>query len=427
MLRKTSLMKRSATLVLLVFGVLLGAAWAQTESVLYNFCAQGQLRRRGRSRSRAGLRPEGEPVWDDLQRRGLRRMLPTHVASYSSSLQRARRRSSTASVRRPTAPMGKIPLRGWSSTRRETSMGRPLAAAAHGVGVVFKLTPEGKETVLYSFCAQDNCPDGDDPSAGLVLDQKGNLYGTTPVRRGPWSRGVVFKLTPKGKETVLYSFCAQNNCADGAHPMAGLVFDQKGNLYGTTYEGGSTKRLLLRMRRRIQAHSKRQGNSPLQLLCAEQLRRRGESRSRAGLRPEGKPVWDDRGADPLQSRRRRIQAHSERQGDSPLQLLCADQLRRRGSARCRADLRQEGKPVWNDGRTAGAVPYGSASYSSSLPKARRQSSTASVRSGYNCADGAFPQQGWSSTRRETCMGQPSTAGPPAVLRTGCGIVFKLTP
>ena len=75
------------------------------------------------------------------------------------------------------------------------------------------------------------------PMAGLVFDQKGNLYGTTQSRRGLQQSdgcGVVFKLTPEGKETVLYSFCAQSNCTDGANPYAGLVFDQKGNLYGTT-------------------------------------------------------------------------------------------------------------------------------------------------------------------------------------------------
>jgi uncharacterized repeat protein (TIGR03803 family) len=112
-------------------------------------------------------------------------------------------------------------------------------------GVVFKLTPKGKETILYSFCAQTNCTDGSNPVAGLVFDQRGNLYGTTRfggAYDGCYSGvgcGLVFKLTPKGKETVLYSFCAQTNCTDGAIPYAGLVFDRKGNLYGTTQYGGA--------------------------------------------------------------------------------------------------------------------------------------------------------------------------------------------
>jgi uncharacterized repeat protein (TIGR03803 family) len=116
--------------------------------------------------------------------------------------------------------------------------GNGLCYPYNGCGVVFKLTPKGKETVLYTFCPQTNCPDGANPYAGLVFDQKGNLYGTT-VSGGTPGSGVVFRLTPKGRETVLYSFCAQTNCTDGANPYAGLVLDQKGNLYGTTRFGGA--------------------------------------------------------------------------------------------------------------------------------------------------------------------------------------------
>ena len=115
-----------------------------------------------------------------------------------------------------------------------------------GCGVVFKITPEGKETVLYAFCSQDNCADGASPYGGLVVDNSGNLYGTTNIG-GALNEcfgfydgcGVVFKITPEGKETVLHSFCSQSGCTDGALPYAGLVFDQKGNLYGTTYFGGA--------------------------------------------------------------------------------------------------------------------------------------------------------------------------------------------
>ena len=73
------------------------------------------------------------------------------------------------------------------------------------------------------------------------------MYGTT-YSGGAYSGcgggfgpqcGAVFKLSPKGKETVLYSFCAEANCADGSNPGAWLIADKKGNLYGTTYEGGN--------------------------------------------------------------------------------------------------------------------------------------------------------------------------------------------
>jgi uncharacterized repeat protein (TIGR03803 family) len=108
-----------------------------------------------------------------------------------------------------------------------------------GNGVVFKLTPNGRETVLYNFCTQNHCPDGSFPAAGLVFDQKGNLYGTTANGGDDYNEGTAFKLTPKGLETVLHTFCVSYNCPDGAQPDAGLVFDQNGNLYGTTNDGGA--------------------------------------------------------------------------------------------------------------------------------------------------------------------------------------------
>jgi uncharacterized repeat protein (TIGR03803 family) len=122
-----------------------------------------------------------------------------------------------------------------------------MTACGTGCGVVFKVSPEGAETVLYNFCAQTNCVDGSVPYAGLVLDQAGNLYGTANYGGAYYACniyynygcGVVFKLNPEGEETVLYNFCAQTNCVDGAYPEAGLIFDKNGNLYSTTVEGGA--------------------------------------------------------------------------------------------------------------------------------------------------------------------------------------------
>jgi uncharacterized repeat protein (TIGR03803 family) len=111
-------------------------------------------------------------------------------------------------------------------------------------GVVFKLTPGTTgwtETVLYSFCTPASCADGAYPTGGLIMDAAGNLYGTTVGGGGGNNGGVVFRLTPGNMgwtETVLYSFCSQSNCADGAFP-SGLVMDGEGNLYGTTGYGGS--------------------------------------------------------------------------------------------------------------------------------------------------------------------------------------------
>jgi uncharacterized repeat protein (TIGR03803 family) len=111
----------------------------------------------------------------------------------------------------------------------------------HGDGVVFSLNAAGKETVLYSFGAAAN--DGMNPYATLVMDSAGNLFGTTRAggtyasggaRRG----GTVFKLSPAGTETILYSFGAAG-ASDGSSPQAPLLVDGAGNLYGTTAGGGA--------------------------------------------------------------------------------------------------------------------------------------------------------------------------------------------
>jgi len=110
-----------------------------------------------------------------------------------------------------------------------------------GCGTVFALDRKtGIETVLYVFCSQQNCTDGAEPFAGLI-DVKGILYGTTRSGgAGDW--GTVFELDPNTDvEAVLYSFCSQQKCADGSEPFAGLI-DEKDLLYGTTYLGGADRR-----------------------------------------------------------------------------------------------------------------------------------------------------------------------------------------
>ncbi|MGH6876479.1 MAG: choice-of-anchor tandem repeat GloVer-containing protein, partial [Rhizomicrobium sp.] len=115
--------------------------------------------------------------------------------------------------------------------------------AYDGCGTVFSLDPAtGAETVLYSFCSQQNCTDGEDPGASLI-DVGGKLYGTT-VHGGrddcfeSNGCGTVFSLDlATGAETVPYSFCSQQNCTDGEYPEASLI-DVGGKLYGTTGDGG---------------------------------------------------------------------------------------------------------------------------------------------------------------------------------------------
>jgi uncharacterized repeat protein (TIGR03803 family) len=112
-----------------------------------------------------------------------------------------------------------------------------------GYGTVFKTTPSGALTTLYSFCSQPSCTDGKEPTAGLVQDASGNLYGTTQYGGANLSCymgcGTVFKITTAGTLTTLYNFCPGGGyCTDGNQPEAALVQATDGNFYGTTYNGG---------------------------------------------------------------------------------------------------------------------------------------------------------------------------------------------
>jgi uncharacterized repeat protein (TIGR03803 family) len=119
--------------------------------------------------------------------------------------------------------------------------GTATAGGAANAGTVYKVTPAGVQTLLYSFTGG---ADGNYPSAGVIGDSQGNLYGTTQLGGLPLANcfgsgcfgGVVFKLDASGKETVLHSFTGG---ADGGTPLSGLVRDSAGNLYGTTFSGGA--------------------------------------------------------------------------------------------------------------------------------------------------------------------------------------------
>ncbi len=111
-----------------------------------------------------------------------------------------------------------------------------------GCGIVFELSPGVSgwtETILYVFTGSS---DGGSPIGGLVMDKSGNLYGTTALAGGDAFCGTVFELSPAAgggwTESTLYQFKggAEN---DGCSPQATLTLDAKGNLYGTTYAGGS--------------------------------------------------------------------------------------------------------------------------------------------------------------------------------------------
>jgi uncharacterized repeat protein (TIGR03803 family) len=118
-----------------------------------------------------------------------------------------------------------------------------------GCGTVFELTPKKgggwTQKVLYSFLGW-KAGDGQYPSAGLILDSAGNLYGTTQ-QGGVYglAGGIVFELTPGANgqwtETILHSFTNIGDPGgDGYQPWAGVIFDAAGNLYGTTVAGGAS-------------------------------------------------------------------------------------------------------------------------------------------------------------------------------------------
>jgi uncharacterized repeat protein (TIGR03803 family) len=102
-----------------------------------------------------------------------------------------------------------------------------------GYGTVFEMNSSGVGTVLYNFTDQN---DGAYPSAGVVLDSEDNAYGTT-TEGGNGNGGVLFEVTPSGTETTLYNFV--NGTDGGINPVAGVVRDSEGNLYGTTITGGT--------------------------------------------------------------------------------------------------------------------------------------------------------------------------------------------
>lgn len=130
--------------------------------------------------------------------------------------------------------------------------GETLYGGVGNRGIIFKLTPPAvqgdswNETTIYSFCASGTCTDGQTPSGGLVFDKKGNVYGTTQYG-GSAGCGVVFELAKPNSqqgnwtETVLHNFCVQvEKHPEGRLPQNGVIFDKAGNLYGTTAWGGGS-------------------------------------------------------------------------------------------------------------------------------------------------------------------------------------------
>ncbi len=209
-------------------------AQAQSETVLYNFCSKSGCKDGGYPY--AGL-VQGTNGYlygttgggGDIGGGTVFRISPSGGAPTIHSI-----------CRQGTCAGGYYPL--YAELVQDTKgsfYGTTIEGGANGVGgAVFKITPGGKLTPLYSFCSQSSCTDGAYPYAGLVLASNGNLYGTT-LYGGASNDGTVFEITPSGELTTLYSFCSQSDCADGAMPSAALIQATDGNLYGTTRAGGA--------------------------------------------------------------------------------------------------------------------------------------------------------------------------------------------
>ncbi len=108
--------------------------------------------------------------------------------------------------------------------------------ATNANGAIFKVTPDGTFSVVYNFCSLGSCADGSGPAGSLILNKAGNFYGSTN-RGGAFNEGTVFELTPEYVESVLYSF---SGGSDGGNPAGKLTQDAAGNMYGVAYAGGTT-------------------------------------------------------------------------------------------------------------------------------------------------------------------------------------------
>ena len=170
----------------------------------------------------------------------MKRILPFLAFLYLAALPLSQAQTFKIVLRFPNQPGGGTPsavLDANGNLYGTTQIGGPSK-----LGNVFEFSSQGKESTLYSFT--NTTADGRTPTIGpLIQDAAGNFYGTTQnggdyncvifYARGC---GTVFKLSPSGQETILHSFTGGT---DGAQPLAGLVADSAGNLYGTTYVGGT--------------------------------------------------------------------------------------------------------------------------------------------------------------------------------------------
>jgi len=210
---------------------------AQTETVLHTFDGPGD-----------GGEPYGAPILDKAGNLyGVTFMGGTYLKGTVYELESGSWTEEILHSFDPSAgdgesPQGALVMDGAGNLYGVTPLG-----GRRKLGIVYELTPEEggtwKEEIIHTFVGGS---DGRSPQAGLILDKKGNLYGTTyqggtGTKCGAFACGTVFELSPKSgggwTEKVLYSF--KGGTADGQNPAAPLLMDSSGNLYGTTEAGGT--------------------------------------------------------------------------------------------------------------------------------------------------------------------------------------------
>lgn len=203
-------------------------AQAQTETVLYNFCSLANCA--------DGSTPSGPLIKDssgnlygttqgsDEDENGggvVYRLSPEGVETVLHDFAL-------------TPGDGLVPQSGVIMDRDGNLYGFTGSGGAYRAGTAFKLAPDGTETILHSFGSSPT--DGESPNGPVVMDKQGNLYGTA-YYGGEYEYGTIFKIRPDGTETILHNF--DNNGTDGIQPYAGVVLDAHGNLYGTAAYGGA--------------------------------------------------------------------------------------------------------------------------------------------------------------------------------------------
>jgi len=129
---------------------------------------------------------------------------------------------------------GSFPVDGVIIDAQRNLYGTTLYGGSADFGTVYKVSATGNETILHSFAGGPG--DGVGPYGPLVRDKSGNLYGTT-TQGGLYFFGTIYKLTPQGTETILHNFDPYAH--DGQGPITGMTMDQEGNLYGVTIAGGA--------------------------------------------------------------------------------------------------------------------------------------------------------------------------------------------